>query len=397
MVAPARGASSDVRRAWRRAKSAASSARLRRTWAVVLVVVGGLRSGSGDVHVRATAPCTSGGWLDDARGVTGFAQGARLERRDARRRHVRAARTSSTTRGVRRRAHHHPRSGRPRTTAKLLDYRRHGWGTFQEAAGYKYEGDWHDDERHGYGREVRENATSTRASSRRPRRLDTRGRTPPCGANEYATSSAASATGRASRSCCPLDEAERQRSRVSASLLVRREPRPRRRALGRPASPTSEGVAGIFRPRRRRDVVDESNDVLGASATERTPRGRAETGGGRACMYMRASVPRRQSRSDVNVLDGGPTSAERDRAPRGVWRRRARGVLTLEERCSTFVVERPERRCRQSNVRDSVLFRDAPPKEEFSNEDGPPTRRLRRRNRRGWNVSTRSRAARARD
>ena len=30
-------------------------------------------------------------------------------------------------------------------------------GVFQEAAGYKYEGDWIEDERSGYGREIREN------------------------------------------------------------------------------------------------------------------------------------------------------------------------------------------------------------------------------------------------
>ena len=40
---------------------------------------------------------------------------------------------------------------------ELRAYRRHGWGVFHETAGYKFEGDWLDDERAGYGREVREN------------------------------------------------------------------------------------------------------------------------------------------------------------------------------------------------------------------------------------------------
>ena len=93
MVAPARGASSDVRRAWRRAKSAASSAmrRLGRTWgwssssssaspgSSTRVVVFGDGDEAGENASRAGTPRGArGGCLPSMRAVSrlaGFAQG----------------------------------------------------------------------------------------------------------------------------------------------------------------------------------------------------------------------------------------------------------------------------------------------------------------------------------
>ena len=76
---------------------------------------------------------------------------------------------------------------------------------------------------------------------------------------------------------------------------------------------------------RDAEFVHESSAVLGASATERTPRGRAETGGGRMCMYMRESEPEAVTQRR-ECAQGGPTSAASSAAgARGDWRSRTRG------------------------------------------------------------------------
>jgi len=106
---------------------------------------------------------------------------------------------------------------------ELREYRRHGWGVFQEAAGYRYEGDWLDDERSGYGREVRENGDVYEGQFWRDKRHG-RGRFLSSRGEEYDGGWAdGKRDGQGVSVVLPVDEAERQRQRVSASLLVHRE------------------------------------------------------------------------------------------------------------------------------------------------------------------------------
>ena len=106
---------------------------------------------------------------------------------------------------------------------ELRSYRRHGWGVFQESVGYKFEGDWSYDERSGYGREVLENGDvyegqfSADMRHGRGRLLTVRG-------EEYDGAWAyGKRDGQGVSIVLPLDEANRQRQRTSASLLVHRE------------------------------------------------------------------------------------------------------------------------------------------------------------------------------
>jgi hypothetical protein len=106
---------------------------------------------------------------------------------------------------------------------ELRMYRRHGWGVFQESAGYKYEGDWSDDERSGYGREVRENGDVYEGQFSRDRRHG-RGRFISVRGEEYDGGWLdGKRDGQGVSIVLPIDEAERQRQRVNASLLVHRD------------------------------------------------------------------------------------------------------------------------------------------------------------------------------
>ena len=142
---------------------------------------------------------------------------------------------------------------------ELREYRRHGWGVFQEAAGYKYEGDWQEvprlsarlhtgtlalcrrpprphprpfvhprpysrqDERTGYGREVRENGDVYEGQFRGDRRHG-RGRFLSVRGEEYDGGWLdGKRDGQGVSIVLPIDEAERRRQRVSASLLVHRD------------------------------------------------------------------------------------------------------------------------------------------------------------------------------
>jgi len=106
---------------------------------------------------------------------------------------------------------------------ELREFRRHGWGVFQEAAGYKYEGDWSEDERSGYGREIRENGDVYEGAFAHDRRHG-RGRFLSMRGEEYDGGWAdGKRDGQGVSVVLPIDEAERQRQRVAASLLVHRQ------------------------------------------------------------------------------------------------------------------------------------------------------------------------------
>ena len=106
---------------------------------------------------------------------------------------------------------------------ELRLYRRHGWGVFQETAGYKYEGDWADDERSGYGRELRENGDVYEGQFLADRRHG-RGRFLSLRGEEYDGSWAnGKRDGQGVSIALPRDEAERQRQCMSSSLLVHRD------------------------------------------------------------------------------------------------------------------------------------------------------------------------------
>jgi hypothetical protein len=106
---------------------------------------------------------------------------------------------------------------------ELRGYRRHGWGVFQETAGYRYEGDWAQDERQGYGREVRENGDIYEGQFARDRRHG-RGRLLTVRGEEYDGGwLEGKRDGQGLSIVLPSDEAETQRQRVSASLLVHRQ------------------------------------------------------------------------------------------------------------------------------------------------------------------------------
>ena len=234
MVAPARGASSDVRRAWRRAKSAASSAmrRLGRTWgwssssssaspgSSTRVVVFGDGDEAGENASRAGTPRGARGGVPpvDARGVTPRrirpGRDARRERDATRRaalRRPRAARTRiprtspEDARATRRRApprdpHHgrhrtRPRARRTRTARPRRATRRARHARRRPRPGTTPRDprgeDADDDARRRRSRRIR-GAVSCKTCRRptrrrhareppprnRPRRLDTRGRTP---------------------------------------------------------------------------------------------------------------------------------------------------------------------------------------------------------------------------
>ena len=90
-------------------------------------------------------------------------------------------------------------------------------------AGYRYEGDWAEDERMGYGREVRENGDVYEGQFARDLRHG-RGRFLSVRGEEYDGGWAeGKRDGQGVSVVLPLDEAERQRQRVSASLLVHRD------------------------------------------------------------------------------------------------------------------------------------------------------------------------------
>ena len=202
------------------------------------------------------------------------------------------------------------------------------------------------------------------------------------------------------------------RPRVTADgspRMTSRRRRPRRR---RPPRPTG---AAEPRPRRRRSDDSPRRPRRRLRGEYSTPiRRRGRRGRIERCEARKGSTvsrfPKSRSRHRRRRLACRDPCVPRRRAPRRnrstAARERDRRLLARHSTASARrspsrkrarrAVERSERSSRRLVSRRRVP-RDAPPKEDASEEDGPPTRRLRRRNRRGWNVSTRSRAARARD
>ena len=186
----------------------------------------------------------------------------------------------------------------------------------------------------------------------------------------------------------------------------------RRRPRRRPPRPTG---AAEPRPRRRRSDDSPRRPRRRLRGEYSTPiRRRGRRGRIERCEARKGSTvsrfPKSRSRHRRRRLACRDPCVPRRRAPRRnrstAARERDRRLLARHSTASARrspsrkrarrAVERSERSSRRLVSRRRVP-RDAPPKEDASEEDGPPTRRLRRRNRRGWNVSTRSRAARARD
>ena len=94
---------------------------------------------------------------------------------------------------------------------------------FQDTSGYRYEGDWLDDDRTGYGREVRENGDVYEGQFVQSRRhghgryLSVRGEEYDGGWLHDQRS------GQGVSIVLPPDEAEHHRQRVSAQLLAHRK------------------------------------------------------------------------------------------------------------------------------------------------------------------------------
>ena len=443
MVAPARGASSDVRRAWRRAKSAASSAmrRLGRTWgwssssssaspgSSTRVVVFGDGDEAGENASRAETPRGArGGCLPSMRAVSrlaGFAQG---ETRGA----------NATRRAGRRYADRAPRGhashGRlPKTPARRVGERLPVTPTTVATARALARG-----EREPLDRAERLAALATRGGVLAPGRLP---ETPAArtltttregdeadgsAARVLQNASSTDATPTRARTTTSKPTPTPRHARTNASSANETPPRPRVTADGsprmtsrrrRPRRRRPPRPTGAAEPRPRRRRSDDSprrprRRLLGEYSTpirRRGRRGRIER-----CEARKGSTvsrfPKSRSRHRRRRLACRDPCVPRRRAPRRnrstAARERDRRLLARHSTASARrspsrkrarrAVERSERSSRRLVSRRRVP-RDAPPKEDASEEDGPPTRRPRRRNRRGWNVSTRSRAARARD
>ena len=106
---------------------------------------------------------------------------------------------------------------------EIRAFKRHGWGVYQDTSSYRYEGDWLDDDRTGYGRETRENGDIYEGqfvNSRRHghgRYLSVRGEEYDGGWLHDQRS------GQGVSIVLPPNEAEHQRQRVSAQLLAHRK------------------------------------------------------------------------------------------------------------------------------------------------------------------------------
>ena len=448
MVAPARGASSDVRRAWSRAKSAASSAmrRLGRTWgwssssssaspgSSTRVVVFGDGDEAGENASRAeTRRGARGGCLPSMRAVSrlaGFAQG---ETRG----------TNATRRAGRRYADRAPRTRIPRTPPEDARATRrqapprdphHGRHRTRLARG----------EREPLDRTERLAALATRGGVLAP------GRLPETPAARTLTT-ARRRRSRRIRSVVPATrvvdrrdadtranhhlETDPDASRRADERLVRERapPRPRvtadgspdgqsPRHLRRPRPPRPTGAAGP-RPRRRRSDdsppptsetsrrIFHPDSPTGTSWTNRTMRSaegfdrleiseksksgsaaetRASGSGSAAETRVPGSVRSATTSPAKESFEGG--AGTRPSAPRASFDGE-RATFALEETRSTsgrtlgeelsatrFAEMCPSRRPAEGGRIGGGRSSDASP---------------RRRNRRGWNVSTRSRAARA--